>query len=177
MQISQRAFVVGWLVIAGVAACSSTKVGQMTSDITCHVDKDCPAPTICQVCNSRCVFAPNQACNLDAPCPCGYSCRDQVCVSNLGVPTAMCTYDRDCPVDQFCNRAQFQCEFPMELGPSTGVACTANSQCDAGDICTSAGGANAMECAPNLTTQCHTTAECPTGDVCSPLGQCEHRTC
>lgn len=142
----------------------------------CRADTDCASPTICQVCNGKCVYAPNAACDLGAPCPCGYSCRNQRCETNLGVASAACTYDRDCPVDQFCNRAQFQCEFPMELGSGTGVTCTSNAQCPDGEICSSAlGGAD--QCAANETLECHNDGECPASFFCSSQGQCEHRSC
>src|SRR5579872_5313299 len=137
------------VLLISIAACSATKTSTTTADITCHADTDCPSPTICQLCNARCVYKPNAACSLEAPCPCGYSCRNQQCAADGTVQPATCTYNSDCPVDEFCNRAQFQCEYPMELGASTGVACTANSQCADGEVCSSANGANAQECAPN----------------------------
>ncbi len=154
-----------------IAACQSGNAAR----IDCHADSDCPSPTICQVCNGRCVYEPNAACDLGAPCPCGYACRDQRCQADLGVATATCTFDRDCPVDEFCNRAQFQCQFPMELGAGTGASCTSNAQCPDGEICSSAAGAD--QCAENLTVQCHTTAECPTGHECGADGQCIHHSC
>ena len=164
--------------IALLAACGSTKTGTTTSAIVCHVDNDCPSPTVCQTCNARCVFAPNAACNLDeAPCPCGYSCRNQQCANDGSAMPATCTYNTDCPVDEFCNHAQFVCEYPMELGQSTGMACTSNADCTQDDVCSTAGGSNAGECAPDLTKECHTAADCDAGYYCSPQGQCDHMSC
>lgn len=168
---TMKSLSLAFVLALAVTACQSSNAAR----IDCHQDSDCPSPTICQVCNGRCVYEPNAACDLVAPCPCGYACRSQRCQADLGVAAATCTFDRDCPVDQFCNRAQFQCQFPMELAPSSGTSCRSNAQCSDGEICSSAGSAN--ECAENLTRTCHTATECPAGYDCGADGQCVHHSC
>jgi len=155
-----------------IAACGQSP----SSKRACQQDTDCSAPTICQTCNSTCVFAPKASCDLSAPCPCGWSCRAGTCQSDLGVLNPACTFNRDCPVDMFCNRAKYECQFPMTLSESTGTPCATNADCTgAGEVCSTANGAG--QCALDETHQCFDDAECPTGDQCNQQGQCQHHSC
>jgi hypothetical protein len=158
-----------------IIACVACQQHSGSTTMSCQHDGDCPSSMICQTCTSFCVFAPNTACNTSAPCPCGFSCRAQSCTTNLGVATPACVYDRDCPVDEFCNRAKYQCQFPMQLSATVGGTCTTNAECGEGSVCTTANTPHL--CVENLTHECFADDECPTGQRCNPDGQCEHHTC
>jgi hypothetical protein len=169
------------LVIA-IAACQqgTSGPGGSTTDAgnvyrTCSQDTDCATGTICQICNNTCVYPPQQHCSLDMPCPCGWSCRSSVCLSNLGAQAPSCVYNKDCPVDQYCNRALYVCEYPMyATGPGT-TKCTTNADCGIDQVCSTA--QTPATCADNQTHDCFTKADCQSYEQCAPNHQCEHQTC
>jgi len=169
-----KAITLGLVVVAACHVAGGTSNHGTTGP--CTKDSDCASPTICQVCNGKCVYAPDTTCDLEFACPCGYSCRAGSCQSDLGQPQPACVYDRDCPVDQYCSRATYACEYPMTIGQASGVTCTANAQCADGEICSSWNG-SPDQCVQNTTHQCLNDSECDATESCNPQGQCQHHSC
>jgi hypothetical protein len=164
------AYLLGLVIVVACASGCGPDVRDCTSDYNCSTG------TICQTCNHTCVYPAGKACKLDAPCPCGWSCRGGTCQSNLGAPAPSCEFNTDCPVDMYCNRAAYVCEFPMELLAGT-QTCTSNADCDVDGVCTTGPGFPPTRvCAANQTQDCFDMSNCPTNYDCINH-QCEHHSC
>jgi hypothetical protein len=168
------------------ALCFTLCVAACHQPISCANDRDCPSTMICQQCNTSCVYAPNTACDLKAPCPCGWACMGGTCRSTAGAPQPQCTFNRECPVDMFCNRAIYRCQYAMALQQDATSACTTNGDCASNEVCSTALGMGKHVCALNATRECRTDADCDTanGDVCLTGNlaapddhQCTHESC
>ena len=153
---------------------------QCVAGSQCTADPQCSKPTPrCQVSSGHCV-----ACltNVDCPQPLVCDPKQLVCLQ----PAATgCTVDKDCA----SNPAAPHCK-PAASGGSC-VACTADGQCPAGQICDVATNACAVkqcgvdtDCAsptprcdlgdtPHLCVACLASADCPNGGTCQPDHTCQ----
>lgn len=150
------------------------------SGAQCTADPQCAKPTPrCQLTSGHCV-----ACltNVDCPQPLVCDPKQFICLQ----PAATgCTVDKDCA----SNPAAPHCK-PAASG-GTCVACTADAQCPAGQICDPASNACAVkqcgvdtDCAsptprcdladsPHLCVACLANGDCPNGGTCQPDHTCQ----
>jgi len=140
----------------------------------CSVDTDCGTGQHCQTCNHSCVYPPGGACDTSAPCPCDYFCTSNLCRPIGDTQPAMCLADTDCPINEFCNRAVFQCQVPMIMVPGSSRSCTTNADCGVGEMCSDAN--VDRTCMAVGVTECRTDADCsdPENPTCTE-NQCFHR--
>ncbi len=166
--------------------CSSLGFCNKGYPVVCHSDADCPYSTTCLSCINECVYPPNGPCAQVAPCPCGYTCLNDVCASAAVDAGQSCATSFDCPAGENCNLHTSQCQYPMclneagapltDAGPLTGsVYCTPEAP--------ASGCANGFQCLTNASNisiclkPCATNANCDPGEVCAPSGYSVGQVC
>jgi len=137
----------GVITVVGAAATPTESEDTPTPTATNgEVGTETPTPT------------PVTTCTIDADCPTGTTCQEEVCLP------VECTDDNDCPPGSVCEFNGATTSGTSPIGQCVPIECETDEDCPPRSVCDENG-----ECRPEY---CDDNEDCEGDDVCGPDGIC-----